>query len=1008
MIFGGITEKGSVEGATIIVNKQGGGDYTSIQAAIDNANPGDTINVKPGTYNERLEIDKSIDLLGSGWQNTTIKGINNGDVVTISASSVNISGFYITGSGTDISDAGISLGQVNYCYITNNNISNNNRHGIYTCEASYIYILNNKIFSNKWDGFQFMSSNYFEVINNDVISNLGQGIFPYGLGWSKIESNRIISNKFKGLFYSGGYTTITNNYIRNNPVSLYGLYITFKDNNLIGSSITIDSSEENGPEYYNTHTITNNKIDNQPIYYYQNTNDLTVPKDAKLVILASCSNINIMNLQFYNETCGVELFYSNNIKIKDSSFINNWYGIRIFKSHNNTIDNSLFEKNYWGVHLYADSNDNVIKNSEFFQNDHGIYTIKTKNNLVNNNNLYDNTLFGFFDYLSSGTDAINNWWGTTSGPYHETENPSGSGNNVSGDLTFNPWLNTKVQFNRPPTIQTQNIISIHEDNLYKVIYTANDPNYDQMTWSFNSNAKWLNWGQSNHTLFGKPTNADVGSYWVNIRVSDPKGKSDERNFTLEVINTNLKIITEDITEAKEDIEYIVDYDSDDDDQGEINWVLYTNATWLKINKGSGLVTGIPDNDNVGTYLVNINVTDGNGGFDEHNFTLTILNTNDAPEINNTPLALTFFEDNIDNRINLTDWFFDIDGETLTFYFEDNNNISVVILPNGTVLLIPKMDWSGTEVLTFYANDSKLEISDNITITITPLNDAPSNAVIYFAEMKYYEGQYQPAIGNTTDVDIPYGDKLTYNWSSNITGSIGEGSEVNLSLNAGLHLITLYVTDNTGAWCTTTIEIEILKLYNSEDKIDLDNDGYPDNIDAFPNDPTQWLDSDGDNYGDNLNGINPDIYPNDPTRWEKEDDPTDNKEPDDKDTQDSTWLVIGIAVIIIVIVIMLIFFSLIKRKKKDAIESVAASDSIFEQQFQAQPIIPYQQLYHGQKIQIPSPTQQPQLAVSVQQIQSQQTPPIQKPLLNLCSTCGQQLTYIQHVNRYYCYQCQQYD
>ncbi len=46
-------------------------------------------------------------------------------------------------------------------------------------------------------------------------------------------------------------------------------------------------------------------------------------------------------------------------------------------------------------------------------------------------------------------------------------------------------------------------------------------------------------------------------------------------------------------------------------------------------------------------------------------------------------------------------------------------------------------------------------------------------------------------------------------------------------------------------------------------LDSDEDGYGDNGDAFPNDPTEWLDSDGDGYGDNS-----DAYPHDPTRWEK--------------------------------------------------------------------------------------------------------------------------------------------
>ena len=57
--------------------------------------------------------------------------------------------------------------------------------------------------------------------------------------------------------------------------------------------------------------------------------------------------------------------------------------------------------------------------------------------------------------------------------------------------------------------------------------------------------------------------------------------------------------------------------------------------------------------------------------------------------------------------------------------------------------------------------------------------------------------------------------------------------------------------------------------------DIDGDGYGDNSglnnsDAFPNDPTQWYDADGDGYGDNSGGNNPDEYPLDSTQWKDSD------------------------------------------------------------------------------------------------------------------------------------------
>jgi len=69
----------------------------------------------------------------------------------------------------------------------------------------------------------------------------------------------------------------------------------------------------------------------------------------------------------------------------------------------------------------------------------------------------------------------------------------------------------------------------------------------------------------------------------------------------------------------------------------------------------------------------------------------------------------------------------------------------------------------------------------------------------------------------------------------------------------------------------------------EDWLDSDGDGYGDTIDAFPNDSAEWRDSDGDGYGNNTDlfhldllnwsdidddgyGDNSDAFPTDPNEW----------------------------------------------------------------------------------------------------------------------------------------------
>lgn len=52
--------------------------------------------------------------------------------------------------------------------------------------------------------------------------------------------------------------------------------------------------------------------------------------------------------------------------------------------------------------------------------------------------------------------------------------------------------------------------------------------------------------------------------------------------------------------------------------------------------------------------------------------------------------------------------------------------------------------------------------------------------------------------------------------------------------------------------------------------DRDGDGVPDSADPFPDDESQWEDTDGDGYGDNPIGMNPDAFYDDSTQWSDSD------------------------------------------------------------------------------------------------------------------------------------------
>ncbi|HZZ41568.1 MAG TPA: M56 family metallopeptidase [Tepidisphaeraceae bacterium] len=64
--------RAAVDSSKTITVAKTGGDYTSIQAAIDAAPPGATIHIAPGIWEEDIKITKPLTLEGSGWNQTTL------------------------------------------------------------------------------------------------------------------------------------------------------------------------------------------------------------------------------------------------------------------------------------------------------------------------------------------------------------------------------------------------------------------------------------------------------------------------------------------------------------------------------------------------------------------------------------------------------------------------------------------------------------------------------------------------------------------------------------------------------------------------------------------------------------------------------------------------------------------------------------------------------------------------------------------------------------------------
>ncbi|MGA1821983.1 MAG: right-handed parallel beta-helix repeat-containing protein [Thermoplasmatota archaeon] len=379
-----------------------------------------------------------------------------------------------------------------------------------------------------------------------------------------------------------------------------------------------------------------------------------------------------------------------------------------------------------------------------------------------------------------------------------------------------------MNVNDDPYINVSPAMTADEDEPYWFVFTAEDvdPTGDTFQWSLLTNAEFLSIDGSTGNLSGTPENDDVGDWWVNVTVKDDFDGTSFLNFTLTVVNVNdaPTITSENVLSATEDELFFNVYTAVDIDptMDDLAWSVDTDADFLSIGAATGNLSGIPENDDVGEWWVNVTVTDEHGASSFVNFTLNVVNVNDGPELNISALSGEINEDGDAYTTDLKDVFIDPDGQELSYQYTGSDNFTVSI--DGTMITInPKPDWSGSEIITITASDGEEEISIDLTMTVSNVNDAPTNPVVTERE-EYVAGGDQTVSATADDPDLPYGDALTFSWSSDLTGQIGTGQEINLSLPKGKHTITLTVTDSAGESATTTFEVEVVKKK--------DGDGIP--------------------------------------------------------------------------------------------------------------------------------------------------------------------------------------
>jgi len=147
-------------------------------------------------------------------------------------------------------------------------------------------------------------------------------------------------------------------------------------------------------------------------------------------------------------------------------------GVRIEDASGCVVSRNVIQENRYGIYVSEGSNSSILLGNECKSNTTGIY-IDGSENYLSGNNLHGNTApIGSAVFLSSTASgnqlrfntvtvdsgnvatgpqvynqsntekvsAVENWWGTDTGPYHPADNAGGQGPAIGDSILFNPWL----------------------------------------------------------------------------------------------------------------------------------------------------------------------------------------------------------------------------------------------------------------------------------------------------------------------------------------------------------------------------------------------------------------------------------------------------------------------------------------------------------------------------------------------------------------------------------------
>jgi hypothetical protein len=170
----------------------------------------------------------------------------------------------------------------------------------------------------------------------------------------------------------------------------------------------------------------------------------------------------------------------------------------------------------------------------------------------------------------------------------------------------------------------------------------------------------------------------------------------------------------------------------DRDNSELVFSAISDNEAVAVSIDGNILTIAPDPNHFGNAVITVVVSDSILT-DSDTLALTINSVNDPPVVAGPIADVIMAEDSPDLTLAFLDTVFkDVDDSNLTFSYDNSNPdlLTVSIDGENVVTVTLKPDSNGTATLTFTATDDNLvTITDEVVITVTPVNDASQLTVI---------------------------------------------------------------------------------------------------------------------------------------------------------------------------------------------------------------------------------------------------------------------------------------